>query len=380
MRIWLNAGEASGDLHGALLAQKLRERAPDIELVGMAGPAMRDAGVTPLFRVESLSVMGLTEVLGQLPKIIGLLRGIKNRLKELRPDALVCIDAQAFNFRVISMARALDIPVYYYISPKLWAWRPGRARFIRDNVRRMLCILPFEKEFYRNYGMDVDYVGNPLLDGIDWTGLGDIQRDARRIGILPGSRKKEIRPLLPQFGEAARLLLQKHPDLQFDLLRAPGIDEQMLRELWPADVPVRLLPPENRYQRIRACNFVIAASGTVTLECALLGTPAIVAYKLSALTFGLAKHFVKVRFISLPNLILDKGVLPEMLQEQADAQPLAQVALSWLDDSSVLENKRQELARLHNLLGRHGAPLRAADIILADLAGKPVPPGVELQP
>ncbi len=378
MRIWINAGEASGDLHGALLAEKLRERAPDVDLVGMAGPAMREAGVKPLFRVEALSVMGLTEVFGHLPKILGLLRGIKRELRVQRPDALVCIDAQAFNFRVINMARALDIPVYYYISPKLWAWRPGRAKFIRDNVRRMLCILPFEKEFYRQYGLEVDYVGNPLLDGIDWPSLNNIQRDTRRIGILPGSRKKEIRPLLPQFGQAARLLLQKHPSLQFDLIQAPGIDKQMLLDLWPADVPVNLHPPSQRYQRIRASNFVIAASGTVTLECALLGTPAIVAYKLSALTFGLAKHFIHVRYISLPNLILDKGVLPEMLQEQADAEPLARLALSWLDDTALLEEKRRDLARLHSLLGRRGAPLRAADIILADLEGRPVPSGVEL--
>ncbi len=376
MRIWINAGEASGDLHGALLAHKLRERKPDIDLVGMAGPAMREAGVTPLFRVEALSVMGLTEVFGHLPKIISLLRGIKRELRNQRPDALVCIDAQAFNFRVISMARALGIPVYYYISPKLWAWRPGRARFIRDNVRRMLCILPFEKEFYRKYGLEVDYVGNPLLDGIDWPSLNTIQRDGLRIGILPGSRKKEIRPLLPQFGEAARLLLQKHPFLQFDLIRAPGIDEQMLLDLWPADVPICLHPPEERYQRIRACHFVIAASGTVTLECALLGTPAIVAYKLSALTFSLARLFIHVRFISLPNLILDKGVLPEMLQKQADALPLARLALSWLEDPDLLEDNRRELARLHSLLGRRGAALRAADIILADLQGEPIPPGV----
>lgn len=377
MRIWINAGEASGDLHGALLARKLRERAPDIDLTGMAGPAMREAGVEPLFRVESLSVMGLTEVLGHLPKIIGLLRDIKRQLKATRPDALVCIDAQAFNFRVISMARALGIPVYYYISPKLWASRPGRARFIRKNVRRMLCILPFEKAFYQGYGMDVDYVGNPLLDGIDWTALNDIRRDSRHIGILPGSRKKEIRSLLPQFGRAAGLLQQKHPDLRFDLIRAPGIDVHMLQELWPADVPVKLHPPEERYRRIRACNFVIAASGTVTLECALLGTPAVVAYKLSALTFFLAKQFVRVRFISLPNLILDSNVLPEMLQDQADALPLADMALSWLDNPSILEAKRRKLDRLHPLLGRRGAALRAADIILADMAGTPVPPGVE---
>lgn len=365
--VWLNPGETSGDLHAALLFKALQQTVPGLRGLGMAGPELLAAGLEPVACISELSVMGFTEVLGQLPRILGLLSRIKKTLRERRPDALILIDAPDFNFRVAKMAHALGIPVFYYISPKLWAWRSGRVKFIRRYVRRMICIFPFEVEFYKKHGLDVEYVGNPILDCIDWARISAIEPDSQRIGFMPGSRRKEIRSLTPQFGIAARLLRARWPDLAFTLLRAPSVSEDEIRALWPADTPVSILPPENRYERMRACNLLIAASGTATFEAALLGTPTIVAYKLSALTFALARRFVRVKFISLSNLILDEPIFPELLQAEADGPSLARQASAWLESPNTLADIRAKLAPLHALLGRRGAPLRAAQTIAREL-------------
>jgi lipid-A-disaccharide synthase len=366
-RIWINAAETSGDLHGALLADALKMELPGPALCGMAGPAMRKAGVEDICRTEELSVMGLTEVLAKLPKVYSLLGRIKDAMQEQKPDALVLIDAPSFNFRVAKIAKALGIPVYYYISPKIWARSPKRAYFIRDYVRRMICILPFEGEFYADYGVDVDYVGHPLVDETSSEELSAIQHEDGHVGILPGSRSFEIKSLLPRFGEAARLLLAKRPHLRFTIVQAPGVEEEKLRALWPADVPVKIVDSSNRYADMRRFSIALAASGTVTLECALLGVPCVVAYKLSALTFLLARMLVTVRRFSLPNLILAEDLLPELLQENTQGAIMAAHAALWLDSPEQLQGVRKRLGDLREMLGPPGACKRAAGIIAEDL-------------
>jgi lipid-A-disaccharide synthase len=365
--VWFNPGETSGDLHAALLLKALRQTIPGLRGLGMAGPELLAAGLEPVAAISELSVMGFTEVLGQLPRILGLLSRIKKTLRERRPDAVILVDAPDFNFRVAKMAHALGIPVFYYISPKLWAWRSGRVEFIRRYVRRMICIFPFEVEFYKKRGLDVEYVGNPILDCIDWARIGAIEPDPLRIGFMPGSRRKEIRSLTPQFGIAARLLRERFPKLGFTLLRAPSVSEEDIRALWPADAPVTILPPEGRYEQMRACALLIAASGTATFEAALLGTPTVVAYKLSALTFALARRFVRVNYISLSNIILNAPIFPELLQHDADGPSLARQAGAWIEDPQALATVRERLAPLHALLGRRGAPLRAAQAIAREM-------------
>jgi len=366
--IWINAGEPSGDFHGALLARQLQRLHPGCAISGMGGDELLAAGQTPVAHIRQLSVMGFTEVLGQLPTIVLLLRRIRRELQRRRPDVVVCIDAPDFNFRVVTMARKLGIPVVYYISPKIWAWRKGRARFIQRHVSRMLCILPFEQDFYRQYGMEPEYVGNPLVDAMDWPTLEAITPAPDCVGLLPGSRKKELRALLPEFLKAARLLHQHNPGLRFALARAPGVSEERIREVWrqllPPDFPLELAAPAERHALMRRSALCIAASGTVTLETALLGTPTIVAYKLSPLTFALARRVVRVPYISLPNLILGEGVFPEHLQQDADAAPLAARAVEWLATPGRLDAIRQRLERLRELLGPPGAPERAARSVL----------------
>lgn len=370
---WINCGEASGDMHGARLLAALRESEPEASFVGMGGPELRAAGLEALFRAEDLSVMGITEVLGHLPKIRRMLKGIEAALAAVRPDAVIVIDAPDFHFRVIKAARALHIPVYYYISPKIWAWRENRAHFIKANVRRLIAILPFEADFYRRFGMEIDYVGNPLVDMVDYPALENIPMEPGLIGFLPGSRNKEIQSLLPQFGEAARILRQRLPRLRFICMRAPGVPESRLRALWPEDVPVSFVEPDNRWALMRRCEMLVAASGTVTLESAIVGTPTLITYKVSPLSYLVGRLLIKVPYIGLPNLILGREIFPELLQKRCDAAPLADAALRWLlprPGTFPLNNIREELAEVRRQLGPPGAVRRAADVILTDLGGQ----------
>lgn len=362
--IWINAGETSGDLHGQLLVRALRERRPDARFAGMAGPAMRREGVEPLLTTESLSVMGFTEVLAQLPRIMRLLRTIRERMEAMRPDVVVVIDAPDFHFRVVRIAKRLGIPVVYYISPKLWAWRAGRAEFLRRHVDRLVCILPFEVDFYAGRGMTVDYVGHPLLDSIRTEDVLRTSPAPRRIGILPGSRRREITGLLPIFSRAADLLAGRFPDLEFALPVAPGMDRALIAANWHSDLPITLVDSAGRYELMRSCRAIMAASGTATLETALLGTPTAVAYTFSMPTYLLGRLLVKVPYMSLPNLILDAPVFPEFLQRGATPAALAAAVAQWIPDTPQRAKMLAQLERLPDLLGSGGAAGRAADIVL----------------
>ncbi len=365
--VWISAGEISGDLHGGLLAQALRRLSPDLTLVGMAGPAMRAAGVYPHSMTESLSVMGFTEVLAHAGRILGLLRHTRRHLAQVRPDLLVVIDAPDFHFRILTMAQALGIPAIYYISPKLWAWRPGRARFLRNHVKRLISILPFEQEFYARFGMAVDYVGHPLVDAVRTPEVLAQAVVPGRIALLPGSRRRELESLLPRFAAAAQLLSHRHPGLTWVLPVAPGLDHDHLRTLWSNGPPVHLVPAENRYSVLRTCQLALAASGTVTLETALLEVPTVVAYRFSALTFALGKRLVRVPWIALPNLILGKEVFPELLQDRAHPAALAAHLSQWLTTPDLAQEVRATLSQLPAVLGGGGAVHRAARIILEEL-------------
>ena len=368
--LWINAGELSGDMHGALLLKALREKDPSLSFTGMGGPYLREAGLDARFSTDQLSVMGFTEVLGHLPRIFKLIADIKTAMAKVRPEAVIVIDAPDFHFRVIKAAKALGIPVYYYISPKVWAWRENRAKFIQANVRRLISILPFEAAFYKRFNMDIDYVGNPLVDIVDYPSLKDLTPVPGQIGLLPGSRKREVTSLLPEFGKAARILRERLPHLTFTCVRAPGLTEDFLRAHWPSDVPVEFLAPENRWQFMRRCEMLIAASGTVTLESAIVGTPTIATYKVAPLTHAIGRMLIKAPYMSLANLIMEKEIFPELLRETWDGETLAAKALEWLlpkPGETPLERVRTELDEVRRRLGEPGAPTRAAEIILEDL-------------
>lgn len=365
--VWISAGEASGDIHAATLLKALREVEPGLPALGMGGPALAKAGCDVRFPMRLISLVGLTEVLSGLPRILRLLGEVKKALVAARPRALILIDCPDFHFRVARIAKKLGIPVYYYVSPQVWAWRSGRVEFLRHFTRRVLCILPFEKDFYAARGMDVDYVGHPLMDQMPLSELDALRPDPDQLGILPGSRRKEISTLLPEFAGAALLLRQRLPKLKLALARAPGVEESFLRQFLPPELPVTIHPPEDRYRMMRQSRALLAASGTVTLEAALIGTPTVVAYKLSALSFAIGKAVVQVKWASLPNLIMGREIFPELLQAQARADLLAERLAPWLGEDIALAAARADLAGLRATVGGPGAAHRAAAIILDDL-------------
>lgn len=362
--LWINAGEASGDLHGSLLVRALRRLRPDLSIVGMTGPAMRAEGVTSLLRTESLSVMGVTEVLTRLPGIFGLLRTIRTELTARRPKAVVLIDAPDFHFQVARIARSLNIPVIYYISPKIWAWREDRVSFLRTHVNRLISILPFEVDFYARHGMRIDYVGHPLLDVVRTPQVLETPQKNRRIGILPGSRAGEITRLLPIFSRAAHLLSNAFPGLEFVLPAAPGVDRTLLNRFWAAPVPISIEGDAGRYALMRSCRAIMAASGTAVLETALLEIPTAVAYKVSSISAALGRRLIRVPYVSLPNLILNKPVFPELLQEDATAAAIAAHLSRWIPETRARADMLTQLQQIPGLLGGGDAALRAARIVL----------------
>jgi lipid-A-disaccharide synthase len=365
--IWLNAGEPSGDQHGGLLMRAISQRAPQARFTGMGGQAMRSAGLSTVVRSEDLSVMGLTEVLAHLPRIFGLLRRIRRELAMRRPDLVVLIDAPDFNFRIARMADKLGIPVVYYISPQIWAWRQSRVRFIKRYVARVISILPFEQEFYARHGVAITYVGHPLVDATTTGELMRIAPDRSRIAVLPGSRRGELESLVPVFGGAARILRRKHPSLSFHIALAPTVTESAIRSLWPEDVPASMVDHSGRYALLRSCFAAMAASGTVTLESGLLGTPTIVAYRFSRLTAAIGRMLIKVKYASLTNLILNEEVFPEFLLDKASPEPIAERIDGWLSTPAKLDATIARLRTLPELLGPPGAVGRAADAVLDHL-------------
>lgn len=368
--LWINAGEISGDLQGGALLSALRDIVPENQLrvTGMGGDNLARAGQENLLRVEELSVMGIVEVLTSLPRIFGLLRRIRREMERVRPDAVLLIDAPEFNFRVAGIAHSLGIPVYYFIPPKVWAWRTGRVKFLKRHIRRIFSILPFEVDFYREHGVDVTYVGNPLVDLVNYEGIRDVAPVPHRIGLMPGSRRKEVESLLPSFAGTARRLVGRFPDLEFHCIRSSNFSEDYLRSLWNCDIPLIMHDGHDRYRLMRTFQCIMAASGTATLETGLAGVPTLVAYKVSPLSYWIALHVLKVKWISLTNLIMNRGVFPEHIEKDADPEPLAARMEEWLSHPELLDAMTRDLDELRERCGAPGSAKRAAEALWRELA------------
>lgn len=362
--VWINVCETSADNYGAMLMQELKQLDQDLEIMGMGGPAMRDLGLKTVFRSEDLSLVGLTEVFSALPRILGFLKKIKALLREKRPAVLILMDAPDFNFRLARMAYNLGIPVLYYITPQVWAWRKSRVYFLRKYVDRIACILPFEEEFFRNYGIEAHFVGHPVMEYIDLPGLEKVAPEKKRVVILPGSRKKEISSLLPVFFRAAEVLRKDNPELVFDVIQAPGVKMEFLRQFCPERPWFRFIPPEHRHEHIRKSTMAVAASGTVTLECAILEVPTIVAYKLSWISSLVGRLLIRVKYISIPNLIMDREVFPELIQGRANVDNIVSVSRAWLNSQDGNARLRADLANIKSVLGNKSATKTCAGLIL----------------
>jgi len=367
----LVTGEASGDAHGAALARELKKLIPKAGLFGMGGQAMAKAGVEILFDAAKISVMGGIEVIARLPVIFSALRLLKNALRTRRPALLILIDLPDFNLRLAKLAKNLGIPVLYYITPQVWAWRSGRVKTMRERADQLAVILPFEEAFFRARGVAAHYVGHPLLDHEPSrlnpeelrSRLG-IAKNALCVGLLPGSRQREIKSLLPVFLQAAALLKQRHPgELVFLLPRASTISESDLDAAGLRqyrDILNIHVVTEDHHALMACCRAAIAASGTVTLELALTDTPMVVCYKLAPISYFLGKILIHVPFFSLVNLIAEKKVAPELLQGQVSAETIATSLLPLLNDGPARREMLSGLALVRARLGAPGASARVA--------------------
>lgn len=370
-RIMIVTGEASGDLHGANLLREMGLRVPDLQACGMGGSELAGRGMEILYDAAKVSVVGIFEVLAHLTDIFTAQRVLRRRLERDRPDLLILIDLPDFNLPLAKKAKRLGIPVFYYISPQVWAWRSGRVKLLRQWVDKLGVILPFEEEFFRHHGVEAYYVGHPLLDTVTVTMNRDefcrhhgIDPHRRLIGLLPGSRKREIASLLPVYLESARLIQRQLEEKPVFLLPlAPTVSDQDLLAAGVAQAKAELdlfIIRENRYDMMAACATVIAASGTVTLELAILGVPMVVTYKLSPLTYQLARLLVKLDYFALPNLIAGERAVPELLQGEVTAERLAQEVADLLLSPQRIAEMQRSLDHIKEKLGRPGASERAA--------------------
>jgi lipid-A-disaccharide synthase len=367
------AGEASGDMHGARLIAALKEQAPGAQICGIGGPELTRQGVEILYDASQLAVVGIVEVISHFRFIREAMRALEKRLREQPPDLLILIDYPDFNLILAKKAKRLGIPVFYYISPQVWAWRSGRVKTIKKLVDRMGVILPFEQEFYRKFGMNVDFVGHPLMDAVQPTrsredflhSLG-IAPESTVIGILPGSRKREIAGMLPVFLAAAkRMQEQMRPKPVFVLPLAPTLSEEDLlaNGLAEAGVEVRVVR-ENRYDLMGACSAVMAASGTVSLELAILNVPMVISYRVSPLTYFLGRRLIKVQYASLVNLVAGREVVPELLQDEAVPEKIAQATMRLIENQAERTRMLAGLAEVRERLGGPGASERSARLAL----------------
>jgi lipid-A-disaccharide synthase len=377
MRIGLVAGEASGDLLGAGLIKSLRERTSDIQFEGVAGPAMEAAGCKVLEPAESLAVFGLIDPLVHIPRLLRLRRSLVDRWTENPPDVVVGIDAPDFNLGLELKLRSQGIRTVHYVSPSVWAWRQGRVRKVEQAADKVLCLLPFEKEFYDQHNVDAEFVGHPMADNIPTdldaatirNGLG--LASSRVVAVLPGSRTSEVARLGPIFAQTCSILADRYDDLQF----VAPIASAKLRPtfeacLSKAGVGERfVLTDGNAEAAIAASDVVLLASGTATLQAALLGKPLVAAYRFGWLTYALAWVFklVKVAHFSLPNLLTETPLVPEFLQSEATPEALSAAVGDLLDDDEKRAAISLEFAALRRKLAR-GANDRAANAVF-ELAG-----------
>ncbi|MCK5002821.1 MAG: lipid-A-disaccharide synthase [Gammaproteobacteria bacterium] len=365
--VFIVAGEASGDLHAANLCKELLGMDDSIQLQGMGGKNMREAGVNVLFDASKLAVVGIVEVLFKYRMIKGVLNQIQEHIKQSPPDLLILVDYQEFNQKLAAYAKSLGIKVLFYIGPQVWAWRPKRVYKMARIVDQMAVIFPFEVELYKKAKVAVEFTGHPLVDEI----IPDKNMQQARavlsleekttVGLFPGSRMGEIERLLPIMIETAKLLKQQRPELQFVLPLASTVQHQDLAKYGKdlAALKVSLID-NNTHDVIQACDSIIVASGTATLEIGLMGTPMVITHKLAALSYFILSRLVSISHIGLVNIVPGKEIVKEFIQHEAQPEKLAAETLRILEDENYNQNMRNELSKLRKLLGTGGGSKNVA--------------------
>jgi len=373
--ILIVATEASADLHAARALEELRALRPGIRAFGVGGPRLRAAGLEALYQAEELSVMGFAEVLPRIPRILSILRGLRQAAAERRPGAALLVDSPDFNLRLAKHLKKLGVKVVYYVSPMIWAWRKGRARKMARLVDRMLCILPFEERFYEGTGVAARFVGHPFaerpLPGPPEryrTALG-LPGGRTTVALLPGSRASELQRIFPPMLDAAERIRALHPDAQFVVPVAPTLREDEVRPYLASHATLDVtLVAGKADEAVGASDAALVKSGTSTLETALMMRPMVVVYRMSWLSFLLAKLFVRIAHFALVNILAGRRVVPELLQLQASPARMADEVEKLLADPAAREAQRAGLSEVRASLGGPGAARRVAEEIAKVLA------------
>ena len=370
MKYYLVAGEASGDLHGANLMKALKELDPQAEFRFFGGDLMQAQGGILVKHFADMAYMGFIEVVANLPAILKNLAFCKQDITAWQPDVLILIDFPGFNLKIAEYAKKAGLQVYYYISPKVWAWNQKRVLKIKKNVDHLFCILPFEVDFYKQWGMDVDYVGNPLLDAVDaFNPDADFRiknnlADKKIIALLPGSRKQEISRLLPDM----LAVVEKFAGHQFVIAGAPSFNIDYYKQfLGDKNIPVVF---NSTYDLLSNADAAIVASGTATLETALFHVPEVVVYKGSAISISIARLVIKIKYISLVNLIMDALVVKELIQQDCSPQSISAELNKLVNDKAYRSQMLSNYSELDKRMGKAGASARTAKLIVQYAAKK----------
>ncbi|WP_338865315.1 lipid-A-disaccharide synthase [Myxococcus stipitatus] len=370
-RILVVAGEASGDSHAADLVAALQARRPDLTFFGMGGSRLAATGVELLFDAREVSVMGITEVLPRIPRILQIMKGLARTAEERRPVAAILVDIPDFNLRLAKKLKALGIPVAYYISPMIWAWRRGRVHTIKRLVDRMLCILPFEEDFYREAGVSARYVGSPVVEQVpaldspaSFRNRLGLKPDAPTLALLPGSRMSEIRRLLPTMVDAARTLSAERPGLQVVVPVAPTIPRQEVVSRFEGSGVTPVLIEGQAPEVVGASDAAVVASGTAALEAGLMQRPLVVIYRVSLISYWVGRMMLQVAFVSLVNLLAGRRVVPELLQGDATPERIVEEVRRVWTPGPPRDEMLKGLAEVRGRLGEAGAAARAAESVM----------------
>jgi lipid-A-disaccharide synthase len=380
MKVMISCGEASGDLYAGALAEALRRRDPSIEVFGFGGARLEAAGAELVGRHDDLSVSGLVEVIGALPRLHVMLGRLRRVLADRRPDVLVVIDFFGFNSRLIASAKQLGVPVVYYVSPQLWAWRSSRMKTMRKLVDLTLVIFPFEEAIYRKAGVPVRFVGHPLIELARTTrSRQDFLHEAKLhpsdpiVALLPGSRRNELQRIVPGLAAALPLIRVEVPEVQFAIAAAPGLPDQMFAPLLGAVEPRPVIVRNQTDDVMAAARVVVTASGTATVQAAIHERPMVVVYKVSSLSHCLARRFLMVDTFAMANLVAGRRIVPELIQDRFVPDRVAKETVSLLLDEGQYEMTREALGNVRQKLGEPGASMRAAQAVLAVARGEEVP-------
>ena len=375
--ILIVAGDISGDLHASSLIAQLKKLDPEVKVTAIGGPLMEKQADTFLFNLAAQGASGFVEPLKKMPLWMNLMKQIRHYMETQNPSAVIVVDFYGFNHQVLNMASHRGIPAYYYVTPQVWASRQYRAKNLARLTKKMFVIYPFEPEFHKKFGGNAVFLGNPLLDIMPEpkpytpTNPAEVKTKAWKLGILPGSRRGEITRLTPVFYQTFKQVLKEFPNTQAYLFALPDADEkEFLALLGEAPHPNFHIVKDKNYEMRSQMDFLLACSGTATLENALLGVPMVVAYKLSWITYYIARAVIKVPYISLVNLLAKKPLVKELIQADANVNALSAETMAMFQNPDKLTAQHEELLKLRAWLGEKGVAARAAKEILSDIVKK----------